>query len=358
MEALWAVNLSGGFDEAFALRQLSHPDEYIRYWSVRLLGDAKSVSPRIQARLVELARAEKSPEVRSQLASSCRRLPARDALPILRELLLRGEDVHDVHIPLLLWWAIESKTTADQNQVMKMLEDGALWRAPLFVRHIASRLGRRLTIERGDKSFYTLDDGVYSAWQWSFLPQRIRGNLETCAQLLSLASDSESLVNLIVGMEEGLQGRRIPSVPRVLRTRIGKVVATQAASPPLISLALRLGQEKVRSTALRVMADVRTAAVERKRLIVVFGDNKELSAVPVFLALLRKEKLANLRMELLKALQQFDDWGMHLTPEAPRSSIRALEDYSRTLGSFKSASPSGFKVNRCRPPAGRNERRL
>ena len=55
---------------------------------------------------------------------------------------------------------------------------------------------------------------------------------------------------------------------------------------------------------------------------------------------------------------QFRDWGMHLTPEAPRSSIRALEDYSRTLGSFKSASPSGFKVNRCRPPAGRNERRL
>ena len=37
---------------------------------------------------------------------------------------------------------------------------------------------------------------------------------------------------------------------------------------------------------------------------------------------------------------QHSIWGMHLTPEAPRSSIRALEDYSRTLGSFKSASPS------------------
>ena len=56
--------------------------------------------------------------------------------------------------------------------------------------------------------------------------------------------------------------------------------------------------------------------------------------------------------------QQLANWGMHLIPEAPRSSIRALEDYSRTLGSFKSASPSGFKVSRCRPPAGRNERRL
>ena len=26
---------------------------------------------------------------------------------------------------------------------------------------------------------------------------------------------------------------------------------------------------------------------------------------------------------------------MHLTPEAPRSSIRALEDYSRTLGGLE-----------------------
>ena len=57
-------------------------------------------------------------------------------------------------------------------------------------------------------------------------------------------------------------------------------------------------------------------------------------------------------------VEEREHWGMHLTPEAPRSSIRALEDYSRTLGSFKSASPSGFKVNRCRPPVGRNERRL
>ena len=61
---------------------------------------------------------------------------------------------------------------------------------------------------------------------------------------------------------------------------------------------------------------------------------------------------------LRKVVADYAHWGMHLTPEAPRSSIRALEDYSRTLGSFKSASPSGFKVNRCRPPAGRNERRL
>ena len=77
--------------------------------------------------------------------------------------------------------------------------------------------------------------------------------------------------------------------------------------------------------------------------------------------LLRSEKLHGVKTggwRIKRSDLEQLDWGMHLTPEAPRSSIRALEDYSRTLGSFKSASPSGFKVNRCRPPAGRNERRL
>ena len=39
------------------------------------------------------------------------------------------------------------------------------------------------------------------------------------------------------------------------------------------------------------------------------------------------------------ALFKLLNCGMHLTPEAPRSSIRALEDYSRTLGSFKPGFP-------------------
>ena len=45
LEALWAVYLSGGWDDAFALQQLKHPDEYVRSWTVRLLGDSKQVTP-------------------------------------------------------------------------------------------------------------------------------------------------------------------------------------------------------------------------------------------------------------------------------------------------------------------------
>ena len=39
-----------------------------------------------------------------------------------------------------------------------------------------------------------------------------------------------------------------------------------------------------------------------------------------------------------------DKWGMHLTPEAPRSSIRALEDHSRTLGEFQERFAFRFQI--------------
>ena len=49
------------------------------------------------------------------------------------------------------------------------------------------------------------------------------------------------------------------------------------------------------------------------------------------------------------------NWGMHLTPEAPRYGILALEGYSPTLGGLESASPSGFKFSPRRAATRRNE---
>ena len=45
-------------------------------------------------------------------------------------------------------------------------------------------------------------------------------------------------------------------------------------------------------------------------------------------------------------------WGMHLTPEAPRSSIRALEDHSRTLGEFQERFAFRFQIQPLPSPRG------
>src|SRR5262249_10468144 len=112
LEALWAFSVSGGFDDRTAAEFLDHANEDVRAWTVRLLGDTGTITSALRARFITLARSDPSPTVRSQLACTCKRLPAADAIPVLRELLARSEDVSDPHIPLLLWWAIESKAVS------------------------------------------------------------------------------------------------------------------------------------------------------------------------------------------------------------------------------------------------------
>src|SRR5439155_4262790 len=132
LQALWALYVSDGLDDTLAGKLLTHPNTDVRTWTVRLLGDAKSVAPAIAARLRELARSEANPTVRSQLACTCQRLPGKDALPIVRELLQHTEDAEDPHIPLLLWWAIEAKADSDREQVLELLDTPVAWHNALI----------------------------------------------------------------------------------------------------------------------------------------------------------------------------------------------------------------------------------
>jgi hypothetical protein len=93
--------------------------------------------------LADLAYRDPNLEVRSQLASSARRLPAAQALPIVKSLAQRSEDVDDIHIPLLIWWAIESKADNDREAVLALFSDKAFWDQPLVSKHLSERLMRR-----------------------------------------------------------------------------------------------------------------------------------------------------------------------------------------------------------------------
>src|SRR5262249_3402722 len=77
LEALWGLHVSGGLTDELALKLLDHPFEHVRAWTIRLKGDQRRVAEPFNARLVELARREQSPTVRSQLACSCKRLPGQ-----------------------------------------------------------------------------------------------------------------------------------------------------------------------------------------------------------------------------------------------------------------------------------------
>ena len=77
------------------------------------------------AALQALAKTETAVEVRSQLASSAKRLPAGQAFAIIRPLLMRDEDATDQHLPLLIWWAIESKADTGRAELLALVRDPA-----------------------------------------------------------------------------------------------------------------------------------------------------------------------------------------------------------------------------------------
>src|SRR5437763_1766872 len=67
LEALWAIEVVGAFNDDIALTSLAHTSPHVRRWGVRLLGDRRSVSTAVAARLEKLAAEESDAEVRSQL---------------------------------------------------------------------------------------------------------------------------------------------------------------------------------------------------------------------------------------------------------------------------------------------------
>ena len=112
---------------------LSHHNEEIRRWAVRLLGDEERVDEETARLLQRLAALDPSVGVRSQLACTAKRLPAKQALPILQALVLRDAVATDPHIPLLIWWAIEQHCIEARENVTETFSSMRVW---------SSRIGR------------------------------------------------------------------------------------------------------------------------------------------------------------------------------------------------------------------------
>src|SRR5690606_734847 len=117
LHALWALYQIAGLDDATAEKSLAHADAAVRGWTARLLGDAYGIqrnlglppertgayplATNVFEALLARAAVEPDAEVRSQFASTARRLANEQAFPLLAAILGRDEDLDDPYIPLL-----------------------------------------------------------------------------------------------------------------------------------------------------------------------------------------------------------------------------------------------------------------
>jgi putative membrane-bound dehydrogenase-like protein len=285
LQALWSIYVSGAFDDSLAMNTLGSKHEYVRAWTVRLLGDQRRVSKHLHSKLVALARDDSSVVVRSQLACTAKRLPASLAMPIVAELLKHNEDADDVHIPLLLWWAIEDKAISDTSLVLQLVESPETWKLPIVQRFIIRRLARRLTAEASDAG--------YSA----------------AAGLLSQALDDKALgekevESVLSGMVEACSGRKLKDVPSTLKNRLVKLLNRENPDVKVVQLALRAGlieaPEKLLERSTRPVAELIA-------IIRVLGETNCERSVKRLLRTALEAKTESIQVSALAALANFDD---------------------------------------------------
>jgi putative heme-binding domain-containing protein len=240
------------------------------------LRDASRAPPKVAEAPARRAAIEPDAEARSQLACSARRLPARDALPIVRALLARTGDERDIHIQLLIWWAIESKVAADPELVLAMFSDSEIWGLPIVKTTLIERLMRR------------------------FAAAGTRGDLIRCARLLALAPGPEHVKRLMTGFELAYSGRSLAGIPPEL------VDALAHYSKESITLGLRRGKPEAVSETLRVLADPSADRTRQLQLLQTLGEVRLESAVPAMLRLGCESSDNALRSAALTALAGYD----------------------------------------------------
>ncbi len=283
LKALWALDVSGGFSEQLGCELLNHQSPLIRRWVVRLLGDSKKVAPETAARLRKLAQEEASPLVRSQLASTAKRLPTKGGMTIIRNLLARETgDEKDPYIPLLLWWAVEQHAVAAELELPDLLTQGPAAMNPMVQETLLPRLVRRYVAEGSNE----VDEAV----------------AEILAQV-----PQESLPPLFAAMELGMQQR--PTAQMHLPKLVDFLKSQNRDEPTVLRLLVRLRDQEAISQALKVILDSKSPEAQRLSLLSLFPVFSAERVQNTVATLLNRGESETVKVAAIAALTQVPERG-------------------------------------------------
>ena len=283
LEAFWTLYGCGSLDGALAERLLGHPESDVRLWTVRLLGDAPNLDPKLEPRLVELAKCEPDVSVRAQLASTAQRLAPTVGLDIAYRLLVRDLDGKDPHLPLLLWWAVERHAFAQVDATLDRFTTPQAWQSSLIRSSIFDRLIRRFAFERsaaGDAA---------------------------CVRLLQSAPTPDARRALLVALDEGMRGRPSSSVAPSLAQAVIRLSEDDTADRPTMRLAARLGSRPALQRVRAIAIDPKRPEAERLVMIDLLAELLDRQSVSALLDLATHDDSAKARGAALSALGRFGE---------------------------------------------------
>ena len=297
LEALWALELlesnrmgkaaDADSDDAKAklffgdvvVRASSHPDPYVRRWAAKMLGEGGVPQGKAIFAIQMLVKKCDQPEVRAQLLASAKRMSAMLGLP-----LLKVGDVDDPsgHLPLLAWWALESKAEKDRDAVFGYLKAADDFRSSkLFRDHLAEKLAKRYALAGGEE------------------------NLNSCADLLALTNDEALRSKFIAGIASAFEGAEMPKLPDSLTKALNDYMAKQSGGD--LTLALRSGNADALAKALKLLADTKATNTARIAIAKTLAELGKQDAVMPMVAILKSSAAPSLKRGILQAAAKFDD---------------------------------------------------
>ena len=278
LEALWAISMLNELSDERAVKWLNSPNPDIRRWVIRLLGDKHRANPS----MIDVAQSESNVQVRSQLAATAKRIDAKVALPIVRALIGHDPDSNDPHMPLMIWWAIESHSSA-WDEIKSMLKDTMVWNLPIFRDHIASRLMQR-----------------YAAGGSP-------AELQHCAELLEMAPEKADRDRLMIGLNRAFQGQSLPPLPESLESALKTHQASLGDSG--LVLRMRQGQTDAAEKAIALLKNRSADLGIQLEIAKTLGEVNYSSAVPTLLRLATGQYTGEpaLQRVAMQSLTQYDD---------------------------------------------------
>lgn len=303
LRELWALDVSAAIDDELTLELLQHELPAVRTWTVRIIGNRGKLSDRLRDELERQAVTTHDSAFRGQLASSCQRWPASDALGILLKLASDDLVVGDEHLPLQLWWATE-KLMRTRSLEATPLARPESQNHPVIRDFLLERIARAAASNGGDS------------------------DLLMCAEMLDHAASPAARDKLIDGLERGFEGQRHERVPESLEPPIARLLATPRPSTTAIRLAIRLGYAPAYRLAVASLTNSKISENDRAALIEILGQIRNQNGLEALLALLRQTRSSSERGTILNALRGYSDLD---TARAVLESYAELDDKNRDL---------------------------
>jgi putative membrane-bound dehydrogenase-like protein len=280
--ALWAIVQLGKLDEPLAMMWFDHPSPAVRLWTIRMVGESPGLQKATAERIAAMALAEPDEEVRVQLAATARRLPADQSLGIIESLIRNPHAATDNRLPLMLWWAIESKVSEDADAVVRWWTGRPdRWETAVVKNELARRIMRR------------------------FAAAGSRKDLLVCATLLRSAPDMESADVLLGGFEAAYRGRSLASLPDEL------VDAMADSGGGSLPLKVRRGDAAAIAEVIAIVTDGNQKAETRIEYLGTLGDVRPAAAADALLSLATgADQPEPIRVAAIAGLQGYESDGI------------------------------------------------